>query len=177
MDHKFSIIGTRERDLNPIFFHVDDPKIHIKSLRRVCYLESRFNNQRGLYTIYDSEGKRIWWRTYGPPSPHKQFTKNYALRQLVKECTNEKGEVAIVRSGMDCDCSTFCDVSHVNANWYDVETYINEDQSWADGPVSYSLITPAEEAEFNPPPSRDLALEAFEDGHSHIVSEVRYENN
>lgn len=78
-------------------------------------------------------------------------------------------EVGITRSGMDCDCSRYSygfvqSVTTVVALWKLLEDH----ERSLDGPCSTHLVTP-DEARGTPRESRDLALEAFEDGHPHVV--------
>lgn len=81
----------------------------------------------------------------------------------------ENGEVAIVWSGMDCDCNNYTDqVSIINSDWKSIRDHVHETYKWADGPCGYYITKPskAQELEYH---SRDLAMEAFEDGHPHVV--------
>jgi len=80
----------------------------------------------------------------------------------------EGGMVAIYSSGMDCDCSRWENRRErvVPANVRDVEAALDDIYSGAEGPMSLWLDRPSA----RPPEShRDLALEAFEDGHPHVV--------
>jgi hypothetical protein len=78
-------------------------------------------------------------------------------------------------------CSRFTDCDHasstgshlVSANYYAVQQAFDYEFDGAEGPGSCWLAHPSDTPERN---SRDLVLEAFEDGHSHSVSEVRYES-
>jgi hypothetical protein len=56
-----------------------------------------------------------------------------------------------------------------------VERYVNEIYNDAEGPV-YGLwfSSPEQKAKYV---SRDLAMEAYEDGHAHSVSMVRYDED
>ena len=89
------------------------------------------------------------------------------------ECTDENGVTGIVEGGRDCDCVQFCWPSK-ERNLTLVKYVRDRDNcySWADGPSYYSLCHPEDLPESY---SRDLALEAYEDGHSHSVSSVRYD--
>ena len=84
----------------------------------------------------------------------------------VAKCANADGDVAIVVSGMDCDCVKFT-WSHVApAVPLAIEHFINHSNYWADGPQSVHVV-PVDDAPESY--SHDLALEAFEDGHPHVV--------
>jgi hypothetical protein len=81
----------------------------------------------------------------------------------------EGGEVITVWGGMDCDGSQFAGVCRRhNALVVEVWKYIEDRYNWADGPTGYYFAQPSvaggiEESH------RDLALEAFEDGHPHVL--------
>lgn len=79
------------------------------------------------------------------------------------------GLIGISYWGMDCDCSSFSRATTVKANVMAVIKWSNDFESGAEGPQSWCLITP-EEAADTPYESRDLALEAFENGHPHYVT-------
>lgn len=81
----------------------------------------------------------------------------------------ENGTIAVVWSGMDCDCSAFeNDVWIVPADWRSIEEHIHDRYKWADGPIGYFLQKPSIAKALHRS-SRDLALEAFEDGHPHLI--------
>ena len=106
--------------------------------------------------------------------------------------------VAVVWGGMDCDGVRYSGDTKIititgpdryvrfdqeTGNEIDfkslrqaVDHHIEHTLYWADGPCNYRLISVADATliEYH---SRDLGLEAFEDGHSHCLSEVRYECN
>ena len=75
--------------------------------------------------------------------------------------------VVMVESGMDCDCA-------YGVHWREIESRslvaIDRDVErifdYAEGPTSVQLVNLDEAPE---PYTRDLALEAFEDGHPHVV--------
>ena len=79
------------------------------------------------------------------------------------------GKVGVVRTGMDCDCSAYSYASV--ALFTGVLTMWREQcehESWLDGPESTTFCKPAEVPRTKGY-SRDLALEAFEDGHPHSI--------
>lgn len=81
----------------------------------------------------------------------------------------ENGKVCIVSSGMDCDGGAWSGrVYEFDAVPYAIERFIEKEYEWADGPLRLELARPSEceEVEYE---SRDLALEAFEDGHPHCL--------
>lgn len=81
----------------------------------------------------------------------------------------ENGKVAVVESGMDCDCVQYSDrVTVMTADVRTVEGHITERLDWADGPINFRLMKPSE-ARGLVAGSRDLAAEAHENGHRHVV--------
>ena len=88
--------------------------------------------------------------------------------QSIARCA-EGGRVAVVWSGRDCDGAKYAhSVAIVDADKKEVEAHIEHTYEWADGSCAYYIERPsvARELEYS---SRDLALEAFEDGHSHAI--------
>ncbi len=85
------------------------------------------------------------------------------------DCWAEDGEIAVVTSGMDCDCSRWeDDVRLVPATVSAVDKWLDDFYAGAEGPQGHRLMRPSE-AKLLRRTSRDLALEAFEDGHAHSV--------
>ena len=78
----------------------------------------------------------------------------------------EDGKVAMVVSGMDCDCSQFTRSYLYPANAFQLEKLMDICYMDAEGPTSVYFVPPSERPESY---SRDLAMEAYEDGHPHIV--------
>jgi hypothetical protein len=80
------------------------------------------------------------------------------------------GMVSFNESGMDCDCvrgesSRTIPVSPLRA----IEARIDDIYEWAEGPTSVWIDTPENGIESS---SRDLIMEAHENGHPHFVSEA-----
>lgn len=91
-----------------------------------------------------------------------------ACRDLA-EITDEGLMLAVVWSGRDCDGVQYQgDVRLVRATWRAVMDHIEHTLEWADGPCSYSLMTPSAAAKLRYW-ARDTILEAFEDGHPHCI--------
>ena len=78
----------------------------------------------------------------------------------------ENGLVALVTSGMDCDCVQYCYSYVVTAVPFAIRHEIDGKYNWADGPMHCHVCKPSERPEAF---SRDLAMEAYENGHPHIV--------
>jgi hypothetical protein len=102
----------------------------------------------------------------------RQFTDKLAERQRRAAriaSLAEGGRVCVVSSGMDCDGSAWSGrVYDLPASVFEVERFLERQYEWADGPMRLELASPSEceEIEYE---SRDLALEAFEDGHPHCL--------
>lgn len=86
------------------------------------------------------------------------------------ERAREGDEIGVVISGMDCDCTAYHRERVIPVpglvEWQRREARRRE---WLDGPESLQLVRPSEidpDAGY----SRDLAMEAFENGHAHSVS-------
>lgn len=94
------------------------------------------------------------------------LARKAALSAKIASCA-VGGEIAVIESGMDCDgvrysgCSTVipATVSHFNR-------HLEKRSYWADGPFHLDIARPDVEVEYE---SEDLALRAFEDGHSHVI--------
>lgn len=94
------------------------------------------------------------------------------LQTELAECTIN-GVTGIVESGRDCDCVQYLHSStHRFSGVYAFEKFREDQCYWSDGIHYVSLCRP-DELPGNE--SRDLALEAFEDGHAHVVSAARFD--
>lgn len=79
------------------------------------------------------------------------------------------GKVGLITSGMDCDCAAFEYASVVDATSIArIVARIHEAYDNAEGPLNFRFVTPNEAKQYQGY-SRDLALEAFEEGHPHVV--------
>lgn len=95
------------------------------------------------------------------------------LHRRVQEATRD-GKVSINVDQMDCDCSRWTS-GHVmpSVPFRAVEQHLEEIYNNAEGPIYWiGILQPEHVAEYT---SRDLALEAFEDGHPSSVSTARYD--
>ncbi len=97
--------------------------------------------------------------------------KECFIEQIHKYTQNN--QVRICSRFYDCDHSVSTSSWLIPANWYEVERAINAEYDNAEGHGGCWLTYPDDIPEQD---SRDLILEAHEDGHSHSVSEVRYES-
>lgn len=83
------------------------------------------------------------------------------------ERSAEGGRVALVEGGRDCDGAQWEGrVTIMPALYYAIEREVESRCKWADGPLWFDVMKPSEAAEVEPI-RRDLALEAFENGHPH----------
>jgi hypothetical protein len=81
----------------------------------------------------------------------------------------EDGKIAVIREGMDCDCTQYRRVSVIPMPGL-MAWLVEEDkhQQYLDGPESHYFGKPSRhEPGYK---SRDRALEAYEDGHPHYVT-------
>lgn len=90
------------------------------------------------------------------------------MAEKIRELT-EHNRVAVMESGRDCDGVRYFNRVHIVracvADVLELEDHIAE---WADGPFTLRLERPsvARRLEYT---SRDLAAEAFENGHAHLI--------
>lgn len=105
----------------------------------------------------------------------KRITKNtvdrLATRQALKATIDSKAEggmVAVIESGIDCDGVTGGSVWSVAASAMAVEMVYQRIINSAEGMTTIEIVSPSEAAgiEFQ---TRDLALEAFEEGRQHCI--------
>lgn len=107
---------------------------------------------------------------YGPDwALHYRINERAEYRARIDE-VQENGKIGYVKSGMDCDCSQYHYSMILDAptSMMEVQRDENRRNEYLDGPEHRYFVKPSEidpEDDF----SRDLALEAFEDGHPHIV--------
>ena len=102
------------------------------------------------------------------------------LRSDTRDCLNgrlylhraiekfqEGGKILVVESGMDCDGVRYWGRTHeCDANWRAFDKLWERLAKWADGPFSLEIVHPSTVVEYG---SRDLTLEAFENGHPHSI--------
>jgi len=119
---------------------------------RMIGLMSRIERRRGF--LSEAQDARI---------------RRMTMIRQVKEFA-ESGKIAMVNSGMDCDCSRWENsVSIIRATVKSVDKWVNDFYANAEGPQSCRLERPSVARKLQHS-SRDLALEAFEDGHPYSIS-------
>ena len=77
------------------------------------------------------------------------------------------GQVAVWESGRDCDSVRYRGFKClIPATVQEFDALYEHESNWADGPFSLWVESPEREHEYH---SRDLGMEAFEDGHPHVI--------
>jgi hypothetical protein len=89
-----------------------------------------------------------------------------ALISRIDECA-ENGQILVLESGIDCDGSQYSGrTSLIDSTVEAFDAHYDSVAQWADGVFYLSIERPSLEIEYQ---SRDLALEAFEDGHPYSL--------
>lgn len=105
---------------------------------------------------------------------HEQVQDRMAYLRSI-HLLQEKGFIAVVSGGRDCDMSEWHGVVRiVHATPDCIKARVLELYDSAEGPVWWNLEKPSVARGIRRT-SRDLALEAFEDGHAHCVSTARFD--
>lgn len=101
--------------------------------------------------------------------PSDYLAERLDLQKLIS-ANSENGQVVILESGMDCDCVAFSNRKYkVDALPVAVRAIMDRIYGDAEGPCNLSITSPsaAKRLEYG---SRDLGMEAYEDGHPYSVS-------
>ena len=101
------------------------------------------------------------------------YAYKLAILETIHECEKD-GWVRISDRFMDCDHAISTGTRLVPNVLVHVMRYLDNIFNNAEGPGNAWIHSPEDEVE---PDHRDLILEAFEDGHPHVVSEVRFETH
>lgn len=97
------------------------------------------------------------------------LAKRVELQKLIS-AKSERGQVVILESGMDCDCVAFSNRKYkVDALPVAVRALMDRIYGDAEGPCHLSIVSPSTAKSLDYA-SRDLALEAYENGHPGSVS-------
>lgn len=117
-----------------------------------------------------------YYPSVGVTTIHSTLSKRWVMMERIEKCRiTGTNQMWVTESGMDCDSTQYS--GHLRKCEATVAAFYklyDEVGSWADGPFSLWPVTEEEREEIRPQ-SRDLALEAYEDGHPHSVSAVRYD--
>lgn len=99
---------------------------------------------------------------------HNRLSIRKRLNEACFIADNGKPMVYVEVYGMDCDCTQYSHLSTAPATFKAYEAWQDEQLEWADGPMHFSIM-PEHEADSFRSYSRDLAMEAYEDGHPHVI--------
>lgn len=104
----------------------------------------------------------------GPSVLHYRINARGRLENRLNAVT-VNGKVVSRSRGMDCDCASWDRATLINRPCLFAEQRsIESAYEWAEGPLSLWYERPTDDFE-NFSESRDLALEAYEEGHPHVV--------
>src|SRR2546426_11067477 len=81
----------------------------------------------------------------------------------------ENGKVGVVENGRDCDGVKYWGRVHIIAATLTAFRKLDDEMGqWADGPYHFSLcrVSELDRVEYG---TRDLVMEAHEDGHRHVI--------
>lgn len=95
--------------------------------------------------------------------------ENAAIRSCLDRNTID-GKIGVIVQGMDCDCCAYRR-EYVTESWSSVAAFKkhwSEHCDYLDGPETQNFCQPTEVEKCNNY-SRDLALEAYENGHPHRI--------
>jgi hypothetical protein len=83
------------------------------------------------------------------------------------------GKYGVIVSGRDCDCSAYHreSVREAPRSVIEFKREWDEHCEWLDGPESQRFVRP-DQIDSSVNYSRDLALEAYEDGHPHVIYDI-----
>lgn len=95
--------------------------------------------------------------------------RQWYAEQIAKH--REGDQIALIRDGMDCDCTQYLRVTHIDVPhlfaWHRSE---RKHQEWLDGPETSYFGRPSEYPQRHK--QSDRALEAYEDGHPSYVTKT-----
>lgn len=152
--------------------HADFRKVFNYGKRRGEHLESFIRQQRKAMILavtsvadYDRNLSAL----------HYRINARAELKPDVEKHATPDGFIWYQDGGRDCDMYESTSAPwKMRASVFAWERHIANLYEWAEGPVWFWLLKP-EDVEHAAHGSRDLALEAFEDGHAHVVSHVRFD--
>lgn len=99
---------------------------------------------------------------------HEAKRDNLRRRLVAAACPD--GRVAIDVWSIDCDGCSGSSLSWLEEPTLEEWTRLQCDiEEWAEGRWEMTIVPAADLDTYEPAPFRDLALEAFEDGHQHII--------
>lgn len=102
-----------------------------------------------------------------PKTRLETLRERQALKRAILERALPDGTMRVEESGMDCDCVKYWGRLHtIYATAEAFDALMDEIRAYADGPFNLRVLRIGEEVEAG---SRDLVMEAYEDGHPHVV--------
>jgi len=96
----------------------------------------------------------------------EHINERAALAARIAACA-KNGKLLVVESGRDCDGVQYSGRKYtIDATAKAFHDLHNEIAEWADGPFRLTIVPFDTEVEYT---SRDLVMEAYEDGHPHVI--------
>lgn len=97
-----------------------------------------------------------------------RLAQRWKLKRVI-DANKERGRILIVESGRDCDGCEWRDRTHtIPATVTHYLACYTLRCDGADGPIWWNIDRPSAKHHYRAS-TRDLALEAFEDGHDHVL--------
>lgn len=96
-----------------------------------------------------------------------ELAERQQIAVRIKECAVD-GEVNLIVWSRDCDMCEGTSVRKIPATLIAYHAFMLEQDEWAEGPYSVSIVT-EEKAKAHVPEFRDRILEAFENGSNYLV--------
>jgi len=119
-------------------------------------------DQREEYLKMAFKNTHLW----GGGKIHRSLTRRWKTQAQIDEYSLD-GLIFLVESGRDCDGVQYSGHVHsCKASPVALRALEDDISAWADGPFQLTFIHKHERPEYT---SRDLGLEAFENGHQHIL--------
>lgn len=144
--------------------------------KRLQFLDKMFSTE--LDTLHSIVQERVNYLRKMLPVEEGGCVEQHKFKDYTTGQITIAPALAVVYSGRDCDGVQYSgSVTIVNCTGgaqAAIEKEIEHSYSYADGPMYHTIMRPSE-AEGIKYTSRDLTMEAFEDGHSHSISSARYD--
>jgi hypothetical protein len=124
----------------------------------------------GLITVDQAIDRHCYMLGFKASSKGRpdQLAHKLQLIETIKKFT-ENGKILLIEGGCDCDGSQYENKTRlVNATFVEVNAFIEDAENWADGSIYFDFDFPSNDEDYIRS-SRDLVLEAFENGHQHII--------
>ena len=118
--------------------------------------------------ILSKKNKKLWRRSFKDNRCFSDRLQNRLdLKNHITQST-EDGKIALLFDSIDCDAVKMSSTHHVNK--MTVMAFIlkrNQMYEWAEGPSYLEIGKPSDNEEYST--QRDLALEAYENGHPYSI--------